>query len=223
MALEGQGLHVETRIEYGSPAKKIIEVADEEKVDLIVIGAQGVTAAQDILVGSVAFEVVRRAKVPVLLFKQEVVRELGHLRCQRVCNQLFYKVLYPTDFSPISEAAFYVVKRLKTTGTEEVYLLHVQDRRVMKLRSPEQLEQFDHHDMERLETYCRALRLKGLKATPILRHGIPYQETLKVADETQSCLIVIGSKGFSAVQELLAGVHWRTLCAWRASPYWSSP
>ena len=45
MALEGQGLRVRTRIEYGSPASRIVQVAEDELASLIVIGAQGWTAA----------------------------------------------------------------------------------------------------------------------------------------------------------------------------------
>ena len=39
----------------------------------------------------------------------------------------------------------------------------------------------------------------------MLRHGIPFHETLKVAEEEKPCLIVRGSHGRSAVQEMLTG------------------
>jgi len=39
----------------------------------------------------------------------------------------------------------------------------------------------------------------------VLRHGIPFSETLKVAEEEKPCLIAIGSHGRSAAQEMLAG------------------
>lgn len=206
MALEGQGLHVLTRIEYGSPSEQIVHVAEDERVEMIVMGAQGVTAAQELLIGSTAYEVIRRATVPVLLEKFEVIRELGHVKCQRLCANTFAHVLHPTDFSDCADAAFQVVKRLKAAGTREVTLLHVQDDRVMKNRPPEQLAEFDRHDTERLEALCKALRLFGVQATPALRHGIPFHETLKLAGEIgPECLIVLGSHGRSAISEMLAG------------------
>ncbi|MEZ0397395.1 MAG: universal stress protein [Anaerolineales bacterium] len=205
MALEGKGLQVWTRIEYGNPVEQIVRVAEDERVALIVLGAQGMTAAQELLIGSTAYEVMRRATAPVFLQKVEVVRELGHMTCQQVCAHAFERVLHPTDFSECADAAFQVVKRLKAAGTNEVIVLHVQDERVMKLRSPEQLAQFDRRDTERLEALCKSLSMFGLQSRPILRHGIPFKEVLAVADEMDVSLIVLGSQGRSAVREILAG------------------
>lgn len=47
----------------------LLGVAQEESVDLIVMGAQGETAAQVLLLGSVANQVVHRATVPMLTQK----------------------------------------------------------------------------------------------------------------------------------------------------------
>ena len=205
MALEGQGLRVLTRIEYGSPATEILRVAEEEQVNLIVIGAQGKTLGQELLLGSVAYEVARRAAVPVLIQKAEVVRNLGHVECRLACEQMFSRVLHPTDFSECADAAFQVVKRLKSAGTQEVIVLHVQDERAMKHRPAEQIAAFDQQDTERLEALCRALLMFGIQARPLLRHGHPVHETLKVAEEEDLSLIVLGSRGRSAFQEILAG------------------
>lgn len=205
MALEGKGLRVLTRIEYGNPAEQIVRVAEDERVEMIVLGAQGATAAQELLIGSTAYEVIRRASVPVLLEKFEVVRELGHVKCHRVCEHAFERVLHPTDFSECANAAFQIIKRLKAAGTREVIVLHVQDDRVMKLRPREQLAEFDRHDAERLEALCKMLSMFGLDAKPVLRHGIPFKEALAVADEMDVSLIALGSHGHSAVREMLAG------------------
>lgn len=205
MALEGKGLRVLTRIEYGSPVEQIVRVAEDERVNALVMGAQGATATQELLIGSTAFEVIRRATVPVLLQKFEVIRELGHMKCRQVCENIFRRVLHPTDFSDCADTAFQVVKRLKAAGTEEVIVLHVQDERVMRQRPAEQLAEFDRKDAERLEALCKMLRLFGLSAKSVIRHGIPFKETLAVAEEMNASLIVLGLLGRSAVREMLAG------------------
>lgn len=205
IALEGRDLRVTARVEYGNTVEQILRVAYEEQVELITIGAQGMTATQELLIGSVAYGVVRRAAVPVLVHKFDVIREMGHIRCRRVCEKLFTRILHPTDFSECANEAFQIVKQLKAAGTEEVIVLHVQDERVMKQRSDEQLAEFDRQDTERLEALCRALRMYGLRARSILRHGIPFRETLQVAEEMDAYLIVLGSHGRSAVREMLSG------------------
>lgn len=205
MALEGKGLRVVTRVEYGSPVERILAVAEDERVDMIVMGAQGMTAAQELMIGSTTYEVVRRTRFPVLLEKMEIVRELGHVQCSRVCEHIFTRVLHATDFSDCASEAFQIVKRLKAAGTTHVTVLHVQDERNMRHRSAEQLAQFEREDTERLQKLCNSLCMFGLQAEPMLRHGIPFQETLRAADEIDANLIVLGSQGKSAVQEVLAG------------------
>lgn len=205
MALEGQGLRVRTRIEYGSPANRIVQVAQDELASMIVIGAQGWTAAQELLLGSVTNQVLRQTTVPVLIQKFEVVRELGRVACRRVCGQMFTRVLHPTDFSECADEAFQIVKRLKAAGTQAVTLLHVQDERAMAHRTPEHLAQFDQEDTARLERLARALVLFGLEAHFLIKCGIPFREALKVAEEQDIGLIVLGSRGRSAVREVFIG------------------
>lgn len=58
------------RMLTGDPATSILRTADEENVDLIVMGTHGRRGLTRLLMGSVAEEVVRKAKCPVLTVKQ---------------------------------------------------------------------------------------------------------------------------------------------------------
>lgn len=52
----------------------------------------------------------------------------------------------------------------------------------------------------------RALLLHDiLQIQVLLRRGIPFMEVLRVAEEENVCLIVLGSRGRSAVAKMLAG------------------
>ena len=57
---------LETRVEMGSPAEKILEVAKKEKVDLIIMGAHGRKGLERVFFGSVADKVVQAATCPVV-------------------------------------------------------------------------------------------------------------------------------------------------------------
>ncbi len=59
------GLETERLIEVGKPAQTIIETAEEEAIDHIVMGSHGRKGVSRLLLGSVAETVVRRAPVPV--------------------------------------------------------------------------------------------------------------------------------------------------------------
>ena len=54
-------------IKEGSPAKAILEVANEENVDLIVMGSSGKSGFDRFIMGSVADKVVNSAKCAVLV------------------------------------------------------------------------------------------------------------------------------------------------------------
>jgi nucleotide-binding universal stress UspA family protein len=63
------GVKVETMVRIGSPANMIIDVANAEKVDLIVMGAHGESGASKLLLGSVVQKVLYWAAIPVLVVK----------------------------------------------------------------------------------------------------------------------------------------------------------
>ena len=64
---EGLDIKITPKLAKGSPAKAILKVADEEDVDLIVIGSSGKSGIDLLLLGSVADKVVRSAKCSVLV------------------------------------------------------------------------------------------------------------------------------------------------------------
>lgn len=70
----------------GSPARKIIETAESEKADLIVMGKKGQSMIEKILIGSAANHVLRHSTIPVL-----VTPKLKP-------HQRIKKILVPTDF-----------------------------------------------------------------------------------------------------------------------------
>jgi nucleotide-binding universal stress UspA family protein len=59
----------EHKLLVGDPANAIVEAAEQEHADIIVIGTHGRTGLTRLLMGSVAEAVVRKAKCPVLTVK----------------------------------------------------------------------------------------------------------------------------------------------------------
>lgn len=60
----------EHRLVTGDPATAIVNLAEMEGADLIVMGTHGRSGLSRLLMGSVAEVVVRKAKCPVLTYKQ---------------------------------------------------------------------------------------------------------------------------------------------------------
>lgn len=64
------GIKTIIRIEKGIPFKEILRAEKEEDVSLIVIGSHGTSNVKEMLLGSVAEKVVRKAEKPVLVVKR---------------------------------------------------------------------------------------------------------------------------------------------------------
>jgi len=66
---EKAGVKVKPVYMKGIPADKILEYASENSIDLIVMGTHGLTGIKKFLIGSVAENVVRHSKVPVMIIR----------------------------------------------------------------------------------------------------------------------------------------------------------
>lgn len=63
-------IKVKTIVKTGKPFIEIIETAEEENIDLIIIATHGHTGVEHILFGSTAEKVVRKASCPVLTLRE---------------------------------------------------------------------------------------------------------------------------------------------------------
>ncbi len=63
------GVDVETHAREGDPADAILDVAEEQKADLIVVGNKGMTGAKRFLLGSVPNKVSHHAPCSVMIIR----------------------------------------------------------------------------------------------------------------------------------------------------------
>ena len=68
---EREGVRLTTVIEEGTPHRVIVEVAEREGADLILIGKVGRRGPRRILIGSVTERVLAAAKCPVLVMRAD--------------------------------------------------------------------------------------------------------------------------------------------------------
>ena len=72
--LAAEGLTARSVVRSGEPADEIVRLADEEHADMIVMGTQGRTGLERLMLGSVAERVIRRSRCPVLTVRPDVNR-----------------------------------------------------------------------------------------------------------------------------------------------------
>lgn len=64
------GMEAESIVLKGDPAEKIVNFAEEQNVDMIIVGSLGKGKFERLVIGSVSEKVVRHAKVPVLVVRE---------------------------------------------------------------------------------------------------------------------------------------------------------
>jgi nucleotide-binding universal stress UspA family protein len=67
MKMLGSGVSVRTEVVSGAPPDVILDVADAEHVDLVVMSTHGRSGLGRLVYGSVAESVLRGSRIPVLL------------------------------------------------------------------------------------------------------------------------------------------------------------
>jgi len=124
---------------------------------------------------------------------------------------MFKKILFPTDFSDVSQRAVGYIKQLKGAGAQEVTILHVIDEKEVLVlsRIPDQYPAIMAHMEEDIEKEMAAieadLTAEGFSVKRKVRTGKPFSEIMATAAEEKVSIIVMGSHGKSNINEMLMG------------------
>ncbi len=201
-----EGLEVRVRIETGLPYQQILRVAAEERVSLIIGGSQRRHRRDEGYLDPTTHRLIGRAPCPILVAKYHFLEgEDDKDLCERVCTNLFDRIVYPTDWSDCAHEALSYVKGLKETGVCEVAVVHVMEERVMKMIPAEKYEEFRTNDTHRLDEVKKSLQMAGFQVDTHLHVGIPAAEIIKAAHEVDATLIVMAAHGKGFLEEMLSG------------------
>jgi nucleotide-binding universal stress UspA family protein len=112
------GIKMEPLVRCGKPAEEIGRLADQHNITLAVMSTHGRTGFKHRVLGSVAEEVVRTLRCPVLTVGPRLAARFGNLESIR-------NILFPTDFSAESMAVFPYLASLAHEYQSRLTILHV--------------------------------------------------------------------------------------------------
>ncbi len=125
---------------------------------------------------------------------------------------MFERMLYPTDFSELSEKALPYVLTLKEAGAHTIILLHVIDSSTLDAMthySPidllETRKRLRDMAAQKIEALAAQFESAGFSVAVRIEEGIPFREILRVEQEEQVTSIVMASHGSSNIKEMLLG------------------
>ncbi|TQR21755.1 universal stress protein [Psychrobacillus vulpis] len=67
--LRDASISYNVRILHGAPGPEIVKYANEQVVDLVIIGSRGLNGLQEMVLGSVSHKVMKRVNCPALIVK----------------------------------------------------------------------------------------------------------------------------------------------------------
>jgi nucleotide-binding universal stress UspA family protein len=206
-----KGMTAESEMLLGYPAEKIIEYAEENKPDLIVMGAKGLRSTMGILLGGVAQQIVEYAACPVLITRAPY-EGLSH-------------ILIASDGSESSMGAIDYLRNFPAIASAKVEVIHVLpppplpiavvEPMFMDLTPTEPWELTEEEAKRRMDeeeegevlmkTCCDKLKEKCINAQGILKRGDAATEIIDYVKLNKIDLIVTGSRGLSQLRSWLMG------------------
>ncbi|WP_224448390.1 universal stress protein [Haloprofundus salilacus] len=198
--IESPATNLETALRTGVPHEAILSYADEQRVDLVVMGTHGRSGLRRYLLGSVAERVVRLADCPVMTVHEDDDAPSSYQR-----------VLVPTDGSDCAEAAAEHAVAVARAFDAEIHALSV-----VNLAEEGGLFSaggIDSAFVERLDESARAdadavverAREASVRGESTVVHGVPHEEIGEYATANDVDLVVMGTHGRSGFRRYLLG------------------
>lgn len=184
-------------------AAAILSYAEDQDVDLIVMGTHGRRGVQRLLLGSVAEEVVRLAPSPVL-----TVGSAGSKRLEPSRRP----ILVPVDFSDHARAALLHAEALAELLDVHVEVLHVVEQNLYPLIYGHTLQtayevdpELDQRASEALERFVSESWTSQVDVQTFVQSGHAYQEVLAFAKEREAGMILMSTHGVTGLEHFLVG------------------
>lgn len=197
---EKEGINCETLARHGDePYKVIVNEAEKNGVDTIIMGRKGRTGLKRLVMGSVTARVIGHTRANVLVVPKSASFE-------------FRSLLIATDNSPYSErAALEAVNLAKCSGAkltvisvagEPMGALEVAHSRSMRDKMAEEERDYAEAFVKKIQDLAAK---EGASAEGVVITGKPYESIVETAKDKNIDLIVIGSHGRSGLEKLLMG------------------
>lgn len=200
--IEARGQRARSIMVDGSPAANLLEIAEKEDVDLIVVGSVRSASLMGLLIGSVGRALAIGSKQSLLIVKSEEPADpITH-------------ALFASDGSPYAQKCFEALLQWAPTGLKRIdvvravdFLHHEQE--IEELKSSMMLADAQRVILSRCEeevnTLCESLRSAGYLSDPVVRAGYPRCVLSEEMEARGAELMIVGAQGHGFLRRLLIG------------------
>jgi nucleotide-binding universal stress UspA family protein len=198
--LHDAGFDASSVIREGDPSSIILEEADSEHVDIIIMASAGKGKAEELLIGSVSMGVIRRSAKPILIDKFPVMQVNGKIKECRQGQHLFRHALVSVDIPLCSMNLETVFKALCERGLKEATLLHIIDSAKYKIGDDNRFAY-----VKRMLDEMKARIDSPCKIATHVHYGTTAYNILETIREVDPSIVVIGTKRSSYLRGMTLG------------------
>ena len=198
--LKREGLEFSFKVLSGAPHEKIIEVANEEKADFIIMGKRGLGLKGRMLIGSNTIKVLQRSQLPVLAVKSRREKTLPRIK----------KILVPFDVSEKFDSALRYAISLGKAFNGIISVIYVLELMSYPYEFPVKIlnEIRGLHDDELKNKISEIYSQEGNKVK--IKHKViesinPYLGIIRYAEDERPDLIVMNTHGRKGIKKLMLG------------------
>ena len=190
---------INVTLQASSPWRAILTYADENDIDLIVMGTHGRHGVDRILMGSVAEQVVRRAKCAVLT-----------VRDTEASASNTGPIVVPVDFSTFTRGVLSQAIDLAEAYATEIHLVHVIEPITLPTvygidPMPAVVPDMEGRATEALTLLKTESIPEAVPAHAEVLVGHAAHEIVTYADDVRARMIVIATHGLTGLKRLLMG------------------
>lgn len=203
--LRAEGIDVEPRVVEGDAAAAIVQEADAANAAIIVMGTAGRTGLKGWALGSVARDVLRHTRTPVLIAPARMNTSASKAASKTI--------LVCTDFSDDSDQAYAAGLAVARDTHAKVRLLHVVDipfttaavPYTTAMLTPEMLAKDEESALQGLAQMATSARKHKVAVEPAVQVGHVSSAILAEARSCKAFLIVVATHGKSGLRNFLLG------------------
>ena len=201
---KGGNISVDYKILKGDPPEEIVDYADKNKIDLIILSTQGKGGIKRWAMGNVANKVIGATRKQVLLIRAKGAQS-------DVYKDRLVKVLVPVDGSRESESILQFITYLAAKLDLEITIFHMHAGSYQSFLTQDMLTRAEKiREKEKAYTDRLGARLvrRGLRVntvfTEIFQNG-EAAEIIKLAEEGQYSMVAMATHGRSGVGRWIFG------------------
>ena len=207
--LSSLGIKASPLVVQGNAANEILDFAERNDINLIIISTHGRTGLSIWPLGSIANKILQKSHIPILLIRSSELETV--LREKEV-----RRIIVPLDGSQFAEGVIPYVEGLAKGMDSEVILITVNE----PLQVPDIVRHTAGFDGEKYEELTvrtdkqvkrylskkeSALRHKSVKVRSTSLLGMPAQTILQYAEDNSVSLIALSTHGFSGISKWAFG------------------